>query len=98
MRQVEEVVDAPDLRNRLAEVRERVAVFRSDFRQRHQKPDPHAVQSLVVAPMAEVRARLEEDLTRLSNAKSLVPLDHDPVPETYSEMVRKYYEKLGGGQ
>jgi hypothetical protein len=27
-----------------------------------------------------------------------VPLDHDPVPDNYSELVRKYYEKLGGGQ
>ena len=41
---------------------------------------------------------MEEDLARLANANSLVPLDHDPVPEHYSEMVRKYYEKLGGGQ
>jgi predicted nucleic acid-binding Zn-ribbon protein len=98
MRQVEEVVDSTDLRDRLAEVRERVGVFRSDFRQRHQKPDAKAVQNLVVAPLAEVRARLDEDLARMSNAKSLVPLDHEPVPENFSEMVRKYYEKLGGGQ
>jgi hypothetical protein len=98
MRQVEEVVDAPELRNRLAEVRERVGVLRSDYRQRRQKPDAETLRTQVLAPLAEVRARLEEDLVRLSNAKSLVPLDHDPVPENYSEMVRKYYEKLGGGQ
>jgi hypothetical protein len=27
-----------------------------------------------------------------------VPLDRDPVPDNYSELVRKYYEKLGSAQ
>jgi hypothetical protein len=98
MREVEEVVDSSDLRNQLAEARERVAAYRADYRRRGQKPDPDALRAQVLAPMAEVRARLREDLARLANVKSLVPLDHDPVPENYSEMVRKYYEKLGGGQ
>ncbi len=98
MREVEQVVDSPDLRNRLAEARERVAAYRTDFRRRGLKPDPNALRSQVLAPMAEVRVRLQEDLARLANVKSLVPLDHDPVPENYSEMVRQYYEKLGGGQ
>jgi hypothetical protein len=98
MREVEQVVDSSDLRNRLAEARERVAAFRADYRRRGQKPDAETVRGQVLSPMAEVRARLQEDLARLANVKSLVPLDHDPVPENYSEMVRKYYEKLGGGQ
>ncbi len=98
MREVEQVVDSPDLRNRLTEARERVAAYRTDFRRRGLKPDPNALRSQVLAPMAEVRVRLQEDLARLANVKSLVPLDHDPVPENYSEMVRQYYEKLGGGQ
>lgn len=98
MREVEQVVDAPDLRNRLAEARERVAASRADYRRRGQKPDAEALRTQVLAPMAEVQARLQEDLARLANVKSLVPLDHDPVPEKYSEMVRQYYEKLGGGQ
>jgi hypothetical protein len=98
MREVEQVVDAPDLRNQLAGVRERVAAFRAEYRQRGQKPNADTLRAQVLAPMAEVRARVQEDLARLANVKSLVPLDHDPVPENYSEMVRKYYEKLGGGQ
>ena len=27
--------------------------------------------------------------------EALVPLDRDPVPNRYSELVRKYYEELG---
>jgi hypothetical protein len=98
MRDVEQVVDSPELRNQLASVREHVAAFRADYRQHKVKPDPKLLRAEVLNPLAEVRTRLDEDLARLANAKSLVPLDHDPVPENYSEMVRKYYEKLGGGQ
>jgi hypothetical protein len=98
MRDVEQVIDNPELRNRLAEVRERVAAYRAEYRHRGQKPDPEALRQQVVAPMADVRNQLQDDLARLANSKSLVPLDHDPVPENFSEMVRKYYEKLGGGQ
>ena len=29
---------------------------------------------------------------------SLVPLDRDPVPDNYTELVREYYKKLGSGQ
>jgi hypothetical protein len=38
MRDVEQVVDSTELRNRLATVRERVAGFRAEYRLRAQKP------------------------------------------------------------
>jgi hypothetical protein len=97
VRDVEQILDAPDMRNQLAAVRERVGVFRGDFRRTGQKPDPQAMQTQVVNPMTEVRTWLREELARREDANSLVPLDHDPVPENYSDLVRKYYEKLGGG-
>jgi hypothetical protein len=98
MRDVEQVVDSTDLRNRLATVRERVAGYRAEYRLRARKPTDEEVRAQVLNPMAEIRQQLLEDLARLQNARSLVPLDHDPVPDNYSELVRKYYEKLGGGQ
>lgn len=98
MRDVEEVVDSVELRNRLATIRERVAAFRADYRQHDRRPLADAVKMQVIQPMTDVRVQLQEALARLENARSLVPLDHDPVPDTYSELVRKYYEKLGGGQ
>ncbi len=98
MRDVEQVLESPDLRNQLATVRERVAAFRAQYRQLGARPDTNSLQVKVLGPMTEVRTQLQEDLARLQNIHSLVPLDHDPVPENYSELVRKYYEKLGGGQ
>jgi hypothetical protein len=49
-------------------------------------------------PLAQVRVWVREELSRQENANSLVPLDRDPVPENYSELVRQYYEKLGSAQ
>jgi hypothetical protein len=98
MRDVEQVVDSVELRNRLATVRERVAGLRAEYRLHGRKPPAEIVRFQVVQPMTDIRVELQEDLARLENARSLVPLDHDPVPDNYSELVRKYYEKLGGGQ
>ncbi|MGA2177674.1 MAG: hypothetical protein ABSH38_22090 [Verrucomicrobiota bacterium] len=98
VRDVEQVLDAPDRRNQLAAVRERVGAFRADFRRTGRKPDPSAVRVQVLDPMTQIRSWLREELARREDSNSLVPLDHDPVPENYSDLVRKYYEKLGGGQ
>jgi hypothetical protein len=98
MRDVEQVVDSVELRNRLATVRERVAAYRADYRYHDRRPLSDAVKEQVLQPMTDVRVQIQESLARLENARSLVPLDHDPVPDNYSELVRKYYEKLGGGQ
>jgi hypothetical protein len=98
VRDVEQVLEAPDMRNQLAAARERIGAFRADFRRTGQKPDPQAVRAQVLQPMTEVRAWLHDELARREDANSLVPLDHDPVPDAYSDLVRQYYEKLGGGQ
>ena len=79
-------------------VRERVAAYRAEYKNYGRLPLAETVKTQVLQPMTEVRAQLQEDLARLENVRSLVPLDHDPVPDNYSELVRKYYEKLGGGQ
>jgi hypothetical protein len=97
MRDVEQVLDEAALRNQLASARERAAAMRAEFRQSRIQPKPDLVRRQILDPITEVRGQLREDLSRLSNASSLVPLDHDPVPDKYSELVRKYYQTLGGG-
>jgi len=51
-----------------------------------------------VTPLGEVRVWLRQELARRDNPGGLVPLDRDPVPENFSELVRKYYETLGTAQ
>ena len=98
LRGVQSVLDSPDLRNQLATVRDRAAGFRAAYRNGRQLPSADAVRQQILMPLAQVRVWVREELSRQENANSLVPLDRDPVPENYSELVRQYYEKLGSAQ
>jgi hypothetical protein len=98
LRDVEQALDSQDLRNQLATVRERVAVYRRAFRQTGRPPSGEELQNQVLAPLALARDWVSQELSRAQNDRSLVPLDRDPVPDKYSDLVRKYYENLGSPQ
>lgn len=98
MRDVEQVLDQPDLRYQLTTVRERASALRQQYRQSGRAPDENVVRQQLLVPMTQVRVWLQQEIARQQNANSLVPLDRDPVPDNYSELVRKYYEKLGSAQ
>ena len=95
LRDVEEIVDAPDLRNAVAAARERARLLRQDYTRNLQRPDWAVVQLQVVKPLLEVRDQISDELARRQSKDSLVPIDRDPVPTRYAESVRKYYEELG---
>ena len=46
-------------------------------------------------PLVELRTRINEELARRESKEALVPIDRDPVPTRYTELVRRYYEQLG---
>jgi exonuclease V gamma subunit len=98
MRDVEQALDPQDLRNQLTTVRERTSALRAQYRLNGRRPDDKYVREQILVPMTQVRVWLQEEIARQQNANSLVPLDRDPVPDNYSELVRKYYEKLGSAQ
>lgn len=98
MRDVEQAVDSQDVRNQLATVRERVGVYRRNYRQNGRVPSGEELGSRVLAPLALARDWVGQELSRAQNDRNLVPLDRDPVQEKYSELVRKYYETLGSQQ
>jgi hypothetical protein len=98
LRDVESVLDSPDLRNQLTTVRDRVGDYRAAYRNGRQIPSSEIVREQLLLPLAQVQVWVSEELARQENGDSLVPLDRDPVPENYSELVRKYYEKLGSAQ
>ena len=98
LRDVEQVLDPQDLRNQLATVRERVAVLRADYRERGQLPQSDTIRNQIIAPMTQVRVWVQQELLRQENTATLIPLDRDPVPDNYAELVKRYYEKLGSAQ
>jgi hypothetical protein len=98
LRNVEQVLDPSDLRNQLATVRDRVGALRGDYRNLGRRPSGEMVRQQILLPLAQVRVWVQEELARQENSGSLVPLDRDPVPEKYSEVVRTYYEQLGSAK
>jgi hypothetical protein len=95
LRDVEEVVDSPDLRNTVAAARERARLLRQDYMRNLKKPDWAVIQKEIINPLSEVRNHISDELARRDSKDSLVPIDRDPVPNRYAESVRKYYEDLG---
>jgi hypothetical protein len=99
LRDVEEMVEFPELRDGIARARERARLMRIDLRRGQlEKPDWAVVRTEVVNPLVEVRQGLREELARRASSEALVPIDRDPVPGRYSEQVRRYYEQLGKDQ
>jgi hypothetical protein len=71
--------------------------MRLDFKKHGKAPQWDVVRAQIAQPLAEVRSRINEELARRESNDSLVPIDRDPVPQKFSELVRRYYEKLGSG-
>jgi hypothetical protein len=98
LREVEELIDVPDLRGEVLRVRERARQMRTDFKRHSKEPQWPIVRSQIAEPLAEIRQRVAEELAKRESSDSLVPIDRDPVPQRFSDLVRRYYEKLGSGQ
>ncbi|MGI8603546.1 MAG: hypothetical protein ACR2OZ_11185 [Verrucomicrobiales bacterium] len=94
LRDIEEMIEFPDLRNDVAAVRERARVMRLELKRELPKPDWTVVRLEILKPLVEVRKRIGEELARRQSNDALVPIDRDPVPGRYSELVRRYYESL----
>ena len=92
------MIDPADLRNEIARIRDRARVMRIEYKRHSKTPQWDLVQTQIAAPLAEVRSRVAEELARRESSDALVPIDRDPVPTKYSELVRRYYEKLGSSE
>jgi hypothetical protein len=95
LREVEELVDLPEIRTEVARIRERARAMRVEFKRHGKPPQWELVRSQVAGPLAEVRHRVGEELAKRQSNDALVPIDRDPVPNKFSDLVRRYYEKLG---
>lgn len=98
MRDVEEMVSDPDLRSQIAQIRDRARQMRIDVKRHSQSPNWDLVNTSIYGPMLELRTLLAEEIARRDSSDGIVPIDRDPVPERYSELVERYYERLGSGR
>ncbi len=98
MRDIEEMVDDPDLRARVAQIRDRARQVRIDVKRHSATPDWDLVKTGIYGPMIELRDRLAEEILRREPSNEVVPLDRDPVPDRYADLVEQYYRQLGSGR
>ncbi len=98
MRNVEDLVDDPALRDQLTQARERATLMRSEYRRLGSAPKWSMVSMEIQRPLVEVQKWLQEELNRKKNPEKLTPIDRDQVPRQYSDLVRKYYERLSSGK
>ena len=95
LRDVEAMLDVPELRAEAARIRDRARNARQDLKRHAQEPRWDVVRMEIAGPLLELRSRISEELARRASKEALVPIDRDPVPTRYSELVRRYYEQLG---
>ena len=99
LRDVEELVDDPDLRSEATRIRERAREVRRELNRHSKEPQWPLVTDMIAEPLERLRMRVSEELIRRSADKNaLVPVDRDPVPEGFDSAVQKYYERIGSGQ
>lgn len=95
LRDVETLVTDPRLLAEVSKVREQARSLRADFRRHSVTPNWELVKSEVYQPLVEVQRQVAEELARHESEEALVPVDRDPVPSQYRDLVRGYYEQLG---
>jgi len=98
LRDVEEMLSEPELRNDVARVRDRARAVRAEFTRHGKEPRWNLVEQQIINPLTELRNRIGAELARLESDEAMVPIDRDPVPGRYAELVRKYYENLGANE
>jgi hypothetical protein len=97
LRDVTELLADPALRGDAARVLERTRAMRADLKRHGQVPRWELFDAEVVRPLAELRDKVGEELRRQAPEKErLAPIDRDPVPARFTDLVRRYYESLAG--
>lgn len=97
LRDVETAISDPDLQNQVARVRERARSIRAEAQRHAQQPNWELVRTQVQEPLLDLQNRIAEEIARRTDPESLTPVDRDPVPTRYRDLVRSYYERLGQG-
>ena len=98
LRDVEEMLESPDLQSRAATIRDRMRTLRRDIKRHSREPNWDLVKVQISKPLDELQDLLQEELLRRTSEDALVPLDRDPVPAEFETQVRQYYERLGSGR
>ncbi|MCC7423399.1 MAG: hypothetical protein IT428_24245 [Planctomycetaceae bacterium] len=95
LRDVEEMLTDDRHKAEAARIRDRARSLRAEFKRHSIEPNRELLKSTVLEPLAELQRLVAADLARRESREALAPIDRDPVPEKYNDLVRRYYERLG---
>ncbi|OYW72090.1 MAG: hypothetical protein B7Z37_25885 [Verrucomicrobia bacterium 12-59-8] len=98
LRNVEELLDNPELRNEAAKVLDRARSLRIDLKRSNEAPQVAHMNARITQPLIELRDRVVEELSKKDAGKNLAPVDRDPVPAEFRDLVKRYYQELGAGK
>jgi hypothetical protein len=95
---VEELLNEPELRNDASKILDDARGMRVEANRNNAPPQVDHLESKITRPLVELRNRVIEELARLKADDPTVPIDRDPVPPEYQDLVRRYYTELGRGK
>ena len=98
LRDVEEIVDDPELRAEAARIRDEAREIRREILDTSAPPQWDIIQQRIARPLTQLQNRVAEELLKRTKDDARVPIDKDPVPVQYENAVRRYYERLGGSE
>lgn len=97
LRNVEELLSQPELRNEAAKVLDNARSFRADHQRNNLAPQADHLEMRITQPLVELRDRVAEELAKRDSGNPMVPVDRDPVPPAFRDLVKRYYKELGNG-
>jgi len=98
LRNVEELLNNPELRNEAAKVQDRARALRIELKRSNEAPQVANLNTRITQPLMELRDRVVEELSKKDAGKNLAPVDRDPVPAEFRDLVKRYYRELGAGK
>jgi len=98
LRNVEELLNHPELRNEAAKILDRARELRINLKRSNEAPQVSYLNQGITQPLVELRDRVAEELAKKGSGKNLAPVDRDPVPAEFRELVKRYYQELGTGK
>ena len=88
MRDVEEMVGSQALREEVQRAREAAKELRQKFGERHSEaPEWDLVEMELVEPLERLERAVREELAKRTEPDALAPVDRDPVPRRFEELV-----------
>lgn len=95
---LEGILPQEELRNALARVRDEAKAMRIDFRRDNLPPAAGSIRQRITDPLVELQGRLSDEIAKQNRENPIAPIDRDPVPSEFRDLVRRYYEELGAGR